>query len=70
MKKWMLDGSDVRFLLHILSISGILCLPLFTLSGERRCPEMLNLIDFMMSIAAGVVSYYVCKWLDGHRNKR
>ena len=23
-------------------------------------------VKFFMSVAAGVVSYYVCKWLDGH----
>ena len=23
------------------------------------------LISFFVSVAAGVVSYYICKWLDG-----
>lgn len=27
-------------------------------------------INFLLSIAAGVVTYYVCKWLDGHNGKR
>ena len=26
------------------------------------------LIAFLVSVAAGVVSYYVCKWLDGDRD--
>lgn len=28
------------------------------------------LAGFLMSVAAGVVSYYVCKWLDRHGKGR
>ena len=24
-------------------------------------------ITFLLSIAAGVISYYICKWLDGKK---
>ena len=24
-------------------------------------------VSFILSVAAGVVSYYICKWLDSHR---
>ena len=26
---------------------------------------MHTLITFLISVAAGVVAYYICKWLDG-----
>ncbi len=26
---------------------------------------MTNIVSFLVSVAAGVVSYYICKWLDG-----
>ena len=25
------------------------------------------IIAFMVSVAAGVVTHYICKWLDGHK---
>jgi hypothetical protein len=25
------------------------------------------LVTFLVSVLAGVVSYYICKWLDGRR---
>ena len=24
------------------------------------------LTTFLVSVAAGIISYYICKWLDGH----
>ena len=27
-------------------------------------------VQFLVSIAAGVVTYYICKRLDGHNGKR
>jgi hypothetical protein len=34
-------------------------------SGSRGEVEMLEiLISFLVSVAAGIISYYVCKWLD------
>ncbi len=26
----------------------------------------INLINFFVSVIAGVVAYYICKWLDSH----
>ena len=34
------------------------------LSVGRRCPIVDLIISFIISVAAGVVSYYICKWLD------
>lgn len=28
---------------------------------------MNNIIGFFLSVAASVVGYYICKWLDRHR---
>lgn len=36
---------------------------------------MFYIITFLLSVAAGIVSYYICKWLDSvlsdnqHKNK-
>ena len=27
------------------------------------------LISFLMSVAAGIAAYYICKWLDRHHHK-
>ena len=36
-----------------------------TLSGRKEVPKMSNIvIPFIVSVAAGIVSYYICKWLD------
>jgi hypothetical protein len=36
-----------------------------TLSGRKEVISMAEmLIAFFISVAAGVVSYYICKWLD------
>ena len=29
-----------------------------------------GLSAFILSVAASVVGYYICKWLDGHRKGR
>ncbi len=31
--------------------------------GKEVIP-MEMLVSFMLSVAAGVISYYICKWLD------
>ena len=36
-----------------------------TQSGNRKGVNRLDLItSFLVSVMAGVVSYYICKWLD------
>ena len=25
-----------------------------------------SMVSFLVSVGAGIVSYYICKWLDGH----
>ena len=32
---------------------------------EGRCALMNYITAFLISVAAGIVSYYICKWLDG-----
>ena len=32
--------------------------------AERRCFAMEVMISFLVSVLAGVVSYYICKWLE------
>ena len=46
--------------------SGIMglrpCPPIYS-GGEVR--KMPSITTFMLSVAANVASYYICKWLDG-----
>ena len=46
--------------------SGIMalrpCPPIYS-GGEVR--QMPSITTFMLSVAANVASYYICKWLDG-----
>lgn len=30
---------------------------------------METLISFTLSVVAGVIAYYICKWLDGKKKK-
>ena len=32
--------------------------------GEVKIVE--QIISFIMSVEAGIIAYYICKWLDGH----
>ena len=34
------------------------------LSGRREVRLMLTMVSFLLSVVAGVVSNYICKWLD------
>ena len=34
---------------------------------EGRCFVVSTIVTFALSVAAGVVSYYICKWLDGKK---
>ena len=31
----------------------------------RRCVPLEYIFAFIISVLAGIVSYYICKWLDG-----
>ena len=31
---------------------------------ERVCSSLSIVISFLVSVMAGIVSYYICKWLD------
>ena len=33
--------------------------------GEGGCRLMAYIFSFVLSVAANVASYYICKWLDG-----
>ena len=33
----------------------------------RRCIIMNALFNFILSVMAGIYSYYICKWLDGNK---
>ena len=35
-----------------------------TLSSRKEVFQLENVIAFIISLAASVVSYYLCKWLD------
>ena len=36
-----------------------------TLSGRKEVGTLEIVITFFVSVAASVVAYYICKWLDG-----
>ncbi len=36
-----------------------------TLSGRKEVLAVESLTAFLVSLAASVVAYYICKWLDG-----
>jgi len=40
------------------------------LAGKGGVLLMGSIIDIVVSVAANVVSYYVCKWLDRHGSER
>ena len=33
------------------------------------CPDLDKLLSFIMSVLASVVAYYLCKWLDRHKQR-
>ena len=55
--------------LQTLSQNGKLTVPLYppARKGVRTMSELLN---FIISIAAGIVGNYISKWLDGWMNRR
>lgn len=53
------------FFLRILSGGGIMGVLATTPIRQRRGGALLEyIITFILSVAASVVSYYICKWLD------
>ena len=55
--------------LRNLSKDGILILPLYP-PARKGVRTMSVLLDFIISIAAGMVGNYISKWLDGWMNRR
>lgn len=41
-----------------------LCRPSDSIFMGKEVIPMEMLVSFMLSVAAGVISYYICKWLD------
>ena len=48
---------------RIICYNGFAALPAHFMGGEVR--KMPSITTFMLSVAANVASYYICKWLDG-----
>ena len=46
------------------------CCPLQTGNREEVLVMEQILVSFLVSVGAGVVSYYICKWLDRDRKGR
>jgi hypothetical protein len=42
----------------------------FSLWQQREVSELNDLVNFLLAVIAGIVSYYVCKWLDGQSKGR
>lgn len=38
---------------------------LLTLSSRKEVTVLQTIFDFVFSIIASVIAYYICKWLDG-----
>ena len=72
-----MTALDTLFLMALMINKGkwliVAFLPLWyniqrcrTQSGNRKGVYCLDLIiSFLVSVMAGVASYYICKWLDG-----
>ena len=63
------SGSWHRFLYLFGEVYDILVLrlvpPNLPRMGEGGCRLMAYIFSFVLSVAANVASYYICKWLDG-----
>ena len=58
----LLFPSPVSFW-RIICYNGFAALPAHFMGREVR--KMPSITTFMLSVAANVASYYICKWLDG-----
>lgn len=45
-------------------------LPFSNLATERGCRLVNIFIGFLVSVAAGVATNYISKWLDWYRNRK
>ena len=59
----------LRFLYLFVEVYDIMSLrlvpPNLPRMGEGGCRLMAYIFTFVLSVAANVASYYICKWLDG-----
>ena len=64
------ESLQALFSWHLLYLFG----ELYVIMVLRPCPpiysgvevrQMPSITTFMLSVAANVASYYICKWLDG-----
>ena len=56
--------------MRIVSIAGTMCLLPPTLIWQQKGGERMEiLLSFIVSVAAGIATYYICKWLDRHARK-
>ena len=64
------ESLQPLFSWHLLYLFG----ELYVIMGLRPCPpiysggevrQMPSISTFILSVAANVASYYICKWLDG-----
>lgn len=47
-------------------VRAMLILLPFSLWQQREVIALSILVSFFVSVAAGIVGYYICKWLDRH----
>ena len=60
-----------QVLLQILAKNGILFLPPFLHPGSRKEVEAMDIFtSVLVSVAADVITYCICKWLDRHSRGR
>jgi hypothetical protein len=58
-----MDAPYLRILSNPVTIS-LLPHPIWQQRGGVKPMELL--INFLVSVAAGILCYYICKWLDRH----
>ena len=67
MEPFVLNRTKAHLPCRILPNCAILSLlPFSNLATERRCQALEILTSIFVAVAAGVISHYICKWLDGH----
>jgi len=55
--------------LRNLSNTAILLLPLYPPAGKGVL-SMSSLLNLILAVAADIIGYFICKWLDGRMNRR
>ena len=70
MNRDLFVNNDEQILPFWIAIGGpfaiLSLLPFSNLATERRCQALEILTSIFVAVAAGVISHYICKWLDGH----